>query len=55
MVAILVNKYTSIKLKLINVVDGKLGIKAMEVYGERREHAKRRHKDACEKLVGYLR
>lgn len=29
------------------------GIKAMEIYRERREHAERRHKDACEEMVGY--
>ena len=31
-----------------------IGIKAMEVYRERREHAERGHKDACEEVVGYI-
>jgi hypothetical protein len=30
------------------------GIKAMEVYRERREHAEGGHKDVCKELVGYL-
>lgn len=31
------------------------GFKAVEVHRERREHAERRHKDACQEVVGYLR
>lgn len=41
------------KLK-VNVVDGKLGIEAMEVHRKRREHAERRHKNARQKMVGCL-